>query len=104
MGNLVHALALQPELLDAEFSVEPVIPEGAFTTTATIRAFIDEYNASLPALLSADDIKALLEEHNATLPAQVPLGAAWKKQLRAIWRFPKSSSVLKRIRSRPQQQ
>jgi exodeoxyribonuclease VIII len=72
-------------LLDAEFSVEPVIPEGAFTTTATIRAFIDEYNASLPALLSADDIKALLEEHNATLPAQVPLGAA--ETARAIWLF-----------------
>lgn len=76
MGNLVHALALQPEQLDAEFSVEPVIPEGAFTTTATIRAFIDEHNAALPALLSADDIKALLEEYNATLPAQVPLGAS----------------------------
>ncbi|MBS9491342.1 exodeoxyribonuclease, partial [Citrobacter braakii] len=60
MGNLVHALALQPEQLDEEFSVEPVIPECAFTTTATIRAFIDEYNASLPAQLSADDIKALL--------------------------------------------
>ena len=74
MGNLVHGLALQPENLDEEFSVEPVIPEGAFTTAATIRAFIDEHNASLPALLSADDIKALLEQHNATLPAQVPLG------------------------------
>ncbi|MDE9585000.1 RecE family exodeoxyribonuclease [Citrobacter braakii] len=76
MGNLVHALALQPEQLDEEFSVEPVIPEGAFTTTATIRAFIDEYNASLPAQLSADDIKALLEEYNTTLPAQVPLGGS----------------------------
>ncbi|MBM7013570.1 PD-(D/E)XK nuclease-like domain-containing protein [Enterobacter cloacae] len=75
MGNLVHALALQPEQLDAEFSVEPVIPEGAFTTATTLRAFIDEYNASLPALLSADDIKVLLEEYNATLPPQVPLGA-----------------------------
>ncbi|MRE81689.1 exodeoxyribonuclease [Citrobacter braakii] len=76
MGNLVHALALQPEQLDEEFSVEPVIPDGAFTTTATIRAFIDEHNASLPAQLSADDIKALLEEYNATLPAQVPLGGS----------------------------
>lgn len=76
MGNLVHALALQPEQLDEEFSVEPIIPEGAFTTTAMIRAFIDEYNASLPAQLSADDIKALLEEYNATLPAQVPLGGS----------------------------
>lgn len=75
MGNLVHALALQPEQLDAEFSIEPIIPEGAFTTTATLRAFIDEHNASLPALLSADDIKVLLEEYNATLPPQVPLGA-----------------------------
>lgn len=76
MGNLVHGLALQPEQLDEEFSVEPVIPEGAFTTTATIRAFIDEYNAGLPAQLSADDIKALLEEYNATLPAQVQLGGS----------------------------
>ncbi|MCW8046134.1 PD-(D/E)XK nuclease-like domain-containing protein [Escherichia coli] len=76
MGNLVHALALQPEQLDEEFSVEPVIPEGAFTTTATIRAFIDDYNAGLQALLSADEIKALLEEYNATLPAQVPLGGS----------------------------
>ncbi|HGY1894403.1 TPA: RecE family exodeoxyribonuclease [Klebsiella aerogenes] len=74
MGNLVHALALQPEQLDKEFSIEPEIPEGAFTTTATIRAFIDEYNAGLPPLLSADDIKALLEAHNATLPQPVPMG------------------------------
>lgn len=76
MGNLVHALALQPENLEAEFSVEPEIPEGAFTTTATLREFIDAHNASLPALLSTDDIKALLEEYNATLPSQMPLGAS----------------------------
>lgn len=76
MGNLVHALALQPEDMDKEFSVEPEIPEGAFTTTATIRAFIDEHNASLPPMLSADDIKALLDTHNATLPAPFPLGAS----------------------------
>ncbi|HHR0649669.1 RecE family exodeoxyribonuclease [Klebsiella oxytoca] len=74
MGNLVHALALQPEQLEKEFSIEPEIPEGAFTTASTIRAFIDEYNAGLPLLLSADDIKALLEAHNATLPQPVPMG------------------------------
>jgi len=76
MGNLVHALALEPEKLDQEFSIEPAIPDGAFTTTATIRAFIDKYNASLPAQLSADEIKALIEAHNATLPAQLSLGAS----------------------------
>ena len=52
-----------------KFSIEPEIPEGAFTTTATIRAFIDEYNNGLPPLLSADDIRALLEAHNASLIA-----------------------------------
>ncbi|MEK0167979.1 RecE family exodeoxyribonuclease [Pseudescherichia vulneris] len=76
MGNLVHALALQPETLATEFSIEPEIPDGALTTTATIRACIDEYNNGLPVLLSADDIKRFLEEYNATLPAQLPLGAA----------------------------
>ncbi|EKQ7193140.1 PD-(D/E)XK nuclease-like domain-containing protein [Klebsiella oxytoca] len=74
MGNLVHALALQPEQLEKEFSIEPEIPEDAFTTASTIRAFIDEYNAGLPPLLSADGIKALLEAHNATLPQPVPMG------------------------------
>lgn len=74
MGNLVHALALQPEQLEKEFSIEPEIPEDAFTTTATIRACIDEYNAGLPPLLSADDIKALLEAYNAIQPQPVPMG------------------------------
>ncbi|HCB1851475.1 TPA: PD-(D/E)XK nuclease-like domain-containing protein [Citrobacter freundii] len=88
MGNLVHALALQPENLVEEFSVEPVIPEGAFTTAATLRAFIDEHNASLPTLLSADDIKALLEEYNATLPAQLPMGASVDESYAAYEQLP----------------
>ncbi|HGG6554791.1 TPA: RecE family exodeoxyribonuclease [Salmonella enterica subsp. diarizonae serovar 61:i:z] len=74
MGNLVHALALQPEILDEEFSIEPEIPEGALTTTATIRAVIDEYNASLTPQLSGEEIKVLLEEYNSSLPQPVPLG------------------------------
>lgn len=88
MGNLVHALALQPENLHAEFSIEPEIPQGAFTTTATLRAFIDEYNASLPALLSADDIKALLEEHNATLTDPVPLGGSLEETAQSYMALP----------------
>lgn len=88
MGNLVHALALQPENLEAEFSVEPEIPEGAFTTTATLREFIDAFNASLPALLSADEIKALLEQHNASLPAQVPLGASLEETAQSYMVLP----------------
>ena len=78
----------QPETLDAEFSVEPEIPEGAFTTTATLREFIDAYNASLPALLSADEIKALLEEHNASLPAPVPLGTSLEETAQSYMALP----------------
>ncbi|MGV1169465.1 RecE family exodeoxyribonuclease [Enterobacter asburiae] len=88
MGNLVHALALQPENLEVEFSVEPEIPEGAFTTTATLREFIDAYNASLPALLSAEEIKALIEEHNASLPAPVPLGASLEETAQSYMALP----------------
>ncbi|MGF6234172.1 exodeoxyribonuclease VIII [Leclercia sp. 1548] len=88
MGNLVHALALQPENLDEEFTVEPAIPEGAFTTAATLRTFIDAHNASLPAQLSADDIKALLDEYNATLPAQLPLGASVDETYAAYEQLP----------------
>lgn len=88
MGNLVHALALQPENLEAEFSVEPEIPEGAFTTTATLREFIEAYNASLPALLSADEIKALLEQHNASLPTPVPLGASLEETAQSYMALP----------------
>lgn len=88
MGNLVHALALQPEILDEEFSIEPEIPEGAFTTTATLRAFIDEHNAALPPLLSADDIKALLEEYNATLPAQLQLGGSLEETAQSYMALP----------------
>ncbi|MFJ5982975.1 RecE family exodeoxyribonuclease [Enterobacter cancerogenus] len=88
MGNLVHALALQPENLEAEFSLEPEIPEYAFTTTATLREFIDAYNASLPTQLSADEIKALLEQHNASLPAQVPLGASLEETAQSYMALP----------------
>ncbi|VTN08308.1 exonuclease VIII [Raoultella terrigena] len=45
-------------------------------------AFIDEYNAKLPALLSSDDIKPLLDAHNATLPAAFPLGASVDESMR----------------------
>lgn len=73
-GSLVHTLALEPEKLDAEFSVEPLIPEGAFTDTASMRAFIDKHNASLPKQADVDTLRAVIERHNATLPVPYALG------------------------------
>lgn len=73
-GSLVHALALEPENLDEEFSVEPVIPEGAFTDTASMRAFIEQHNATLPKQTDAETLRAVIEKHNATLQAPYALG------------------------------
>lgn len=102
-GTLVHALVLEPETINAEFSIEPVIPEGAFTNTASMKAFIDAYNATLPAPVvlgsSIDDtrefysslpaefqvieadakqtasaMKDCIKTYNATLPAQLKAG------------------------------
>jgi exodeoxyribonuclease VIII len=75
-GSLVHAMVLEPEKLDEEFSVQPIIPEGAFTGTESMTKWIKEYNASLPQLLSSEEIKALLEEHNATLTPTYSLGGS----------------------------
>ncbi|QDL31449.1 RecE family exodeoxyribonuclease [Serratia liquefaciens] len=73
-GSLVHTLALEPEKMDSEFSVEPLIPEGAFTDTASMRAFIDKHNAALLKQADVDTLRAVIEKHNATLPVPYALG------------------------------
>ncbi|CAI0899170.1 RecE family exodeoxyribonuclease [Serratia grimesii] len=78
-GSLVHTLALEPEKLDEEFSVEPLIPEGAFTDTASMRAFIDNHNASLPKMADSDTLRAMIEKHNATLPSSRALGGNYEE-------------------------
>ncbi|BDH45719.1 hypothetical protein TUM12370_17630 [Salmonella enterica subsp. enterica serovar Choleraesuis] len=47
-GSLVHTLALEPETFDSEYAVFPGIPDNAFTTTDSLKAFIREYNADKP--------------------------------------------------------
>lgn len=47
-GSLAHTLALEPEKLHEEFAVFPGVPEGAFTTTDSMKAFIREFNADKP--------------------------------------------------------
>jgi len=47
-GSLAHTLALEPEKLHEEFAVFPGVPEEAFTTTDTMKAFIREFNADKP--------------------------------------------------------
>ncbi|UAN48015.1 PD-(D/E)XK nuclease-like domain-containing protein [Serratia sp. JSRIV001] len=74
LGNLVHTMALEPEKLEQEFSIEPIIPKGAFTTTASMREFIDKHNASLPKMTDSDTLRSIIDAHNATLQTPYALG------------------------------
>ncbi|MFW3134085.1 RecE family exodeoxyribonuclease [Serratia fonticola] len=73
-GSLVHTMALEPEKLANDFNIEPIIPEGAFTGVASMRAFIDKHNAALPKQADADTLRAMIEKHNATLLVPYALG------------------------------
>ncbi|MBC4010410.1 PD-(D/E)XK nuclease-like domain-containing protein [Morganella morganii] len=72
-GNLFHTLVLEPEKLDAEFSLPPVIPAEALTNTDSMKKWIESYNAGLEPVMSNDELKAEIEAHNATLPQPLSL-------------------------------
>ncbi len=72
-GSLFHTLVLEPEKLDAEFSLPPVIPADALTNTESMKKWIESYNAGLEPVMSNDELKAEIEAHNATLPQPLSL-------------------------------
>ena len=106
-GSLFHTLVLEPEKVEDEFSLAPVIPAGAFTNTESMTKWIEEFNATLPQPLplsgsveeiggiyadlpeefkkipesdkhTATAMKACIKEFNATLPQ--PLKKSGKKE------------------------
>lgn len=72
-GNLFHTLVLEPEKLDAEFSLPPVIPADALTNTDSMKKWIESYNAGLEPVMSNDGLKEVIEVYNATLPQPLSL-------------------------------
>ncbi|PRD14014.1 RecE family exodeoxyribonuclease [Pantoea coffeiphila] len=74
-GSLVHVLALQPEMLEAEFNIEPILPEGALTTSASLKTAIEAWNTSLPPGVSTEDIQARIIAWNESQRQPFPLGA-----------------------------
>lgn len=72
-GNRFHTLVLEPEKLDEEFSLPPVIPADALTNTDSMKKWIESYNAGLAPAMSNDELKAEIEAHNATLPQPLSL-------------------------------
>lgn len=72
-GNLFHTLVLEPEKLDTEFSLPPVIPADALTNTDSMKKWIESYNAGLEPVMSNDGLKEVIEVYNATLPQPLSL-------------------------------
>lgn len=75
-GSLFHTLVLEPEKLDEEFSLQPVIPAGAFTNTESMKKWIESHNAGLVPVMTPEQLKAEIEAHNATLPQPIPLSGS----------------------------
>ncbi|MCW0974118.1 PD-(D/E)XK nuclease-like domain-containing protein [Pantoea sp. JV6] len=76
LGTLVHTLALEPENFATEFSVPFSLPAGAISTTAEMKAIIEQHNATLAPAISTDEIKAMLEAHNQQLPKPFTMGSS----------------------------
>ncbi|HDT0657903.1 TPA: PD-(D/E)XK nuclease-like domain-containing protein [Enterobacter cloacae subsp. dissolvens] len=76
-GTIIHSFILEPEKFEDEFAVPTAMPDHVVSTTADLVAIIKEYNASLPALMTPDELKAWIEEYNSTLtpPLSVSAGA-----------------------------
>ncbi|ALZ96790.1 hypothetical protein APT61_12495 [Leclercia adecarboxylata] len=83
-GSLAHTLALEPEKLHEEFAVFPGVPEEAFTTTDSMKAFIREYNADKP---KAEQLKLTgkKEELQAAIRAVNP-DAIFADEFEQQWR------------------
>ncbi|WP_333892413.1 PD-(D/E)XK nuclease-like domain-containing protein [Atlantibacter subterraneus] len=83
-GSLTHALTLEPEKLHEEFAVFPGVPEEAFTTTDSMKAFIREFNADKP---KAEQLKLTgkKEELQAAIRAVNP-GAIFADEFEQQWR------------------
>lgn len=74
-GGHSHAFILEPGKIDAEYAVPVAPPADLIRTTADMTAIIKDYNDSLPALMSPDELKAWIEAYNATLTPPLSLSA-----------------------------
>ncbi|EKS6381325.1 PD-(D/E)XK nuclease-like domain-containing protein [Enterobacter hormaechei] len=76
-GRATHSFVLEPEKFADDYVLPEKMPEGVVSTTGEMVALIKEYNATLPALMTPDELKAWIEEYNGNLtpPLTVSAGA-----------------------------
>ncbi|HER1264672.1 TPA: PD-(D/E)XK nuclease-like domain-containing protein [Salmonella enterica subsp. enterica serovar 28:e,h:z6] len=67
LGRITHSFVLEPEKFAAEYAVPAEMPKSVVSTTSDMVALIKEYNATLPALMTPDELKAWIERYNSSL-------------------------------------
>ncbi|WP_237929940.1 RecE family exodeoxyribonuclease [Buttiauxella sp. S19-1] len=66
-GNIIHTYVLEPEKFADEFGFPEDMPDEVLCTSSDFVAIIKEYNASLPALKTPDELKQWIESYNSEL-------------------------------------
>ncbi|MBJ9210616.1 PD-(D/E)XK nuclease-like domain-containing protein [Citrobacter freundii] len=75
-GRIIHSYTLETEKFADEYAVPVAVPDYVVTTSQDLITIIKDYNASLPALMTPEQMKEWIENYNSTLTQPVALGAS----------------------------
>lgn len=75
-GRVTHSLALEPEKFAEEYAVPAEMPKEVVSTSGDLVSLIKEYNTSLPALMTPDELKAWIETYNSGLTPPLSLSGS----------------------------
>ncbi|GAB0826981.1 exodeoxyribonuclease VIII [Escherichia coli] len=76
-GRIIHSYVLETDKFADEYAIPVPVPEYVVTTSNELIAIIKKHNASLPALMTPEQMKEWIESYNSTLiqPLSVSAGA-----------------------------
>ncbi|TQN81032.1 UNVERIFIED_ORG: exodeoxyribonuclease VIII [Citrobacter freundii] len=75
-GRIIHSYTLETEKFAGEYAVPVAVPDYVVTTSQDLITIIKDYNASLPSLMTPEQMKEWIENYNSTLTQPVALGAS----------------------------
>lgn len=87
-GRATHSFVLEPEKFSDNYALPEKMPEGVVSTTGEMVAIIKEYNATLPALMTPDELKVWIEEYNGNLTPPLSLSAGAEETANSYMSLP----------------
>ncbi|EEY9126539.1 exodeoxyribonuclease VIII [Escherichia coli] len=76
-GRIIHSYVLETDKFTDEYAIPVPVPEYVVTTSNELITIIKKHNASLPSLMTPEQMKEWIESYNSTLiqPLSVSAGA-----------------------------